>query len=89
MDLDALSGVIAYRHTGPHVTTVTASFDRISLARPLDELCDLELSGQVMHVGKSSMEISLQVAKASGEHTGEVLLSCACTMVSLDPATRK
>jgi acyl-coenzyme A thioesterase 9 len=89
MDLDALSGVIAYRHTGPHVTTVTASFDRISLTKPLNEICDLELSGRVMHVGKSSMEISLQVAKASGPSTGEILLSCACTMVSLDPVTKK
>ena len=29
MDLDALAGVIAYRHTGEGVSTVTAAVDRI------------------------------------------------------------
>ena len=29
MDLDALSGVVAYRHTGEGVSTVTAAVDRI------------------------------------------------------------
>lgn len=47
MDLDALSGVIAYKHTGESVTTVTAAVDRITINHPLEELCDLELSGQV------------------------------------------
>jgi acyl-coenzyme A thioesterase 9 len=51
MDLDALSGVVAYKHTGEHVTTVTAAFDRISLTNRLDTICDLELSGQVTYVG--------------------------------------
>ncbi|KAF2673716.1 Thioesterase/thiol ester dehydrase-isomerase [Microthyrium microscopicum] len=91
MDLDALSGVIAYKHTGEGVTTVTASFDRISITHPLKEVCDLELSGQVTHVGKSSMEIGLQVAAAAtnGQKSGAILLSCSCTMVSLNPETRK
>lgn len=31
MDLDALSGVIAYRHTGEGVMTVTAAVDRINI----------------------------------------------------------
>lgn len=47
MDLDALSGVIAYKHTGETVTTVTAAVDRITINHPLKQLCDLELSGQV------------------------------------------
>ena len=68
MDLDALSGVIAYKHTGEYVTTVTAAVDRITINHPLKQLCDLELSGQVTYAtGRSSMEISLQVAKAPGE----------------------
>lgn len=94
MDLDALSGVVAYKHTGDSVTTVTAACDRITINHPLTEICDLELSGQVTYAtGRSSMEISLQVAKAPGE--GEkvkpenVLLTCTFTMVSLDPATKK
>lgn len=94
MDLDALSGVIAYKHTGDDVTTVTAAFDRITINRPLEEICDLELSGQVTYAtGRSSMEISLQVAKApeTGQRAKpeDILITCSCTMVSLDPGTRK
>jgi acyl-coenzyme A thioesterase 9 len=49
------------------VTTVTAAFDRIIINHALTEICDLELSGMVTHTGRSSMEISLQVAKAPKE----------------------
>lgn len=94
MDLDALSGVVAYKHTGDAVTTVTAAVDRITINYPLRSICDLELSGQVTYAtGRSSMEISLQVAKApeTGQEIRkeEVLLTCTFTMVSLDPATKK
>jgi acyl-coenzyme A thioesterase 9 len=83
MDLDALSGIVAYRHTGESVTTVTAAVDRIVIKHPLKEICmfahcrsgslilmiqgDLELSGQVTFTGRSSMEIQMQVAKAPTE----------------------
>lgn len=94
MDLDALSGIIAYKHTGDAVTTVTAAFDRITINHPLTEICDLELSGKVSYAtGRSSMEISLQVAKArkEGEEVKpeDVMITCQCTMVSLDPGTKK
>ena len=94
MDLDALSGIVAYKHTGDAVTTVTAAVDRINIKHPLHSICDLELSGKVTFAtGRSSMEISLQVAKApeSGQKVNEddVLLTCAFTMVSLDPVTKK
>jgi acyl-coenzyme A thioesterase 9 len=94
MDLDALSGVIAYKHTGDAVTTVTAACDRITINHPLTEICDLELSGQVTYAsGRSSMEITIQVAKAPAEGQrappSDVLLTCTFTMVSLDPGTRK
>ncbi|KAG9235458.1 mitochondrial putative acyl-coenzyme A thioesterase 9 [Amylocarpus encephaloides] len=94
MDLDALAGVIAYKHTGDSVMTVTAAVDRITLKRPLNEICDLELSGRVTFAtGRSSMEISLQVTKAPAEgqtaKEEDVLLTCAFTMVSLDPTTKK
>jgi acyl-coenzyme A thioesterase 9 len=87
MDLDALAGVIAYKHTGDSVMTVTAAVDRITLTRPLNEICDLELSGQVTFAtGRSSMEVSLQVAKAAAEgetvKEKDVLMTCAFTMVS-------
>ncbi|KAF2085883.1 Thioesterase/thiol ester dehydrase-isomerase [Saccharata proteae CBS 121410] len=94
MDLDALSGVVAYKHTGDDVTTVTAACDRITIQHPLTEICDLQLSGQVTYAtGRSSMEISLQVAKAPEEgqavKSEDVLLNCTFTMVSLDPGTKK
>lgn len=94
MDLDALSGVIAYKHTGEGVSTVTAAFDRITINHPLTEICDLELSGQVSYAaGGSSMEISLQVAKApkDGQEVKQqdVMITCQCTMVATDPATKR
>jgi acyl-coenzyme A thioesterase 9 len=95
MDLDALSGVVAYKHTGEGVTTVTAAVDRITIKNPLKEICDLELSGQVTFAtGRSSMEVSLQIAKApfsQAERVKEedVFMTCAFTMVSLDPTTKK
>ncbi|PNS14037.1 hypothetical protein CAC42_6550 [Sphaceloma murrayae] len=94
MDLDALSGVVAYRHTGDSVTTVTAACDRIVINNPLTEICDLEYSGRVTYAtGRSSMEISVQVAKAPqpGHQVSEsdVLLTCQFTMVSLDKNTKK
>ena len=94
MDLDALSGVVAYKHTGEGVTTVTAAVDRITIKRALKEICDLELSGQVSYAtGRSSMEVTLQIAKAPVEGTtvqdSDILLTCAFTMVSLDPSTKK
>ncbi|MCJ1324476.1 hypothetical protein MMC10_001138 [Thelotrema lepadinum] len=94
MDLDALSGIIAYKHTGDHVMTVTAGLDRIVIKNQLTKICDLELSGEVTFAtGRSSMEISCQVAKApeQGAHRtpDDVLLTCTFTMVSLDPNTKK
>ncbi|KKZ60261.1 hypothetical protein EMCG_05018 [[Emmonsia] crescens] len=94
MDLDALAGVVAYGHTGDSVMTVTAAVDRITIEHTLKEICDLELSGQVTYAtGRSSMEISLQVAKAPVEgqpvKEEDVLITCAFTMVSLDPKTKR
>ncbi|KAK2813125.1 hypothetical protein FQN50_000802 [Emmonsiellopsis sp. PD_5] len=104
MDLDALAGVVAYGHTGDSVMTVTAAVDRIVMEHTLKEICDLELSGQVTYAtGRSSMEISLRVAKAPKTKTSadgkkvvveevkseDVLITCAFTMVSLDPVTKK
>lgn len=88
MDLDALAGVIAYKHTGDSVMTVTAAVDRITLKAPLKEICDLELSGQVTFAtGRSSMEVSIQVAKAPEEgktvKEDDVLMTCAFTMVGI------
>ncbi|KAK8034559.1 hypothetical protein PG993_009554 [Apiospora rasikravindrae] len=94
MDLDALSGIIVYKHTGPGVTTVTAALDRITIAHPLTEICDLEYSGQVTYAsGRSSLEITCKVARARPEgepsKPEDVLLTCTFTMVALDSTTKK
>jgi acyl-coenzyme A thioesterase 9 len=94
MDLDALSGIIVYKHTGPGVTVVTAALDRITIAHPLIEICDLEYSGQVTYAsGRSSAEITCRVARARPEgepsKPEDVLLTCTFTMVALDPCTKK
>lgn len=94
-DLDALAGVIAYNHSGPAPTIVTAAVDRISIINPLDKWCDLHLSGFVSYVGSSSMEVSLE-ARRVDETTGKavegqagLLLTCAFTMVARNPVTGK
>lgn len=94
MDLDALAGIIAYKHTGEGVQVVTAACDRISIENPLTELCDLEYSGQVTYAtGRSSMEITCKVSKAPAEgqvsRPEDILLTCMFTMVALDPETKK
>jgi acyl-coenzyme A thioesterase 9 len=94
MDLDALSGIIVYKHTGPGVTTVTAALDRITIAHPLTEICDLEYSGQVTYAtGRSSVEITCKVARAREEgepsKPEDMLLTCTFTMVALDPVTKR
>ncbi|KAF2966860.1 hypothetical protein GQX73_g6714 [Xylaria multiplex] len=94
MDLDALSGVVVYKHTGPGVTTVTAALDRITIAHPLTEICDLEYSGQVTYAsGRSSVEVTCKVARAREEgepsKPEDVLLTCTFTMVALDPETKR
>jgi acyl-coenzyme A thioesterase 9 len=94
MDLDALSGIVVYKHTGPGVTTVTAALDRVTISRPLTEVCDLEYSGQVTYAtGRSSVEITCRVSRARGDdepsRPEDVLLTCTFTMVALDPATRR
>lgn len=93
MDLDALAGIVAARHTGDGVSNVTAAVDRITIEHPLMEICDLELSGQVTYAtGRSSMEVSVQVSKARPEgeaaQPDDVFITCAFTMVSLDPVTK-
>ncbi|PSR80513.1 HotDog domain-containing protein [Coniella lustricola] len=94
MDLDALSGIIVYKHTGPGVTVVTAALDRITISHPLTEITDLEYSGQVTYAtGRSSLEITCRVARARPEgepsKPEDVLLTCTFTMVALDPETKK
>ncbi|KAF3915918.1 hypothetical protein AA313_de0204914 [Arthrobotrys entomopaga] len=87
MDLDALAGVIAYKHAGEECTIVTAAVDRISLLHPPTSFCDMELRGMVTWTSnRSSMEISLEVV---AKEENKTVLTCQFTMVALDPVTKK
>ena len=66
-DLDALAGNVAHAHASDEdpstrpLVLVTASVDRIRLDRPLALDADMTLSGEVVYVGSSSMEIRMKV----------------------------
>ncbi|KAJ8097002.1 HotDog domain-containing protein [Lipomyces tetrasporus] len=86
-DLDALAGVIAYKHCAPaEPTIVTASVDRISLLKRLTVLEDVELSGNVTWTGRSSMEITI---KARTVPDNDVFLTANFTFVARHPITGK
>lgn len=66
-DLDALAGNVATSHVDDHnanterLSLVTASVDKIAQKHPLCITDDIELSGQVIWVGKSSLVIMMTV----------------------------
>lgn len=103
-DLDALAGVIAYKHCSPaQPVIVTASVDRIYMKKRLDAIEELNvtLSGNVTWTGRSSMEITIRAAThtedlsvnstLSPEDIKEenVFLTANFTFVARDPATKK
>jgi acyl-coenzyme A thioesterase 9 len=70
-DLDALAGTISVKHcsdddnsTRP-LLLVTASVDRIMLKRPISVDIDLKIVGSVIWVGRSSIEIQLEVTHST------------------------
>ncbi|ANB12724.1 hypothetical protein AWJ20_992 [Sugiyamaella lignohabitans] len=103
-DLDALAGVIAYRHCSPaEPVIVTASVDRIYMLKRLDDIskCNVTLSGSVTWTGRSSMEITIKAATHTEDfevgrdlteqdiRDDEVFLTANFTFVARDPETKK
>jgi acyl-coenzyme A thioesterase 9 len=94
-DLDALAGSIAYLHCDDNMaetlplTIVTASVDRIDLLGRIvcDE--DYKISGNVTYVGKSSMEISMQLEILNDLKDNKPILLAKFVMVARDPITGK
>lgn len=82
-DLDALAGAISVKHcsndddTTRPLLVVTASVDKIVLKKPIRVDADLKISGSVIWVGRSSIEIQLQVIQST---EGD---SCASDVVAL------
>ncbi|KAL5583544.1 hypothetical protein UlMin_015986 [Ulmus minor] len=73
-DLDALAGTIAFKHccnddgTTRPLLLVTASVDKMVLKKPISVDIDLSIVGAVTWVGRSSMEIQLEVIQLKNEN---------------------
>eukprot|EP01034_Spumella_vulgaris_P037816 gene37816-46659_t len=62
--LDGLAGDVSYRHCGGRqddLTIVTASVDGMKASSLIDIKNDLKLQGYLTYVGKSSMEVSIDI----------------------------
>ncbi|KAI3798073.1 hypothetical protein L1987_33341 [Smallanthus sonchifolius] len=97
-DLDALAGTISFKHCFNYASMadslllVTASVDKMVIKKPILVDTDLKIVGAVTWVGRSSMEIQLEVLQSNGE-TSDPLDSQALvanfTFVGRDSKTGK
>ncbi|KAL1558720.1 Acyl-coenzyme A thioesterase 2, chloroplastic [Salvia divinorum] len=96
-DLDALAGTISVKHCADDDSTtrplylVTASVDKMVLKKPISVDIDLRISGAVTWVGRSSIEIQLDVTQPptqSAEATDSVVLTATFIFVARDYKTR-
>ncbi|WOL04452.1 hypothetical protein Cni_G13173 [Canna indica] len=97
-DLDALAGTIAVKHCSDDDSTtrplllVTASVDKMVLKKPLRVDTDLKIAGAVTWVGRSSIEIQIQVTQAHQDNSQSldaVALTANFTFVARDSKTGK
>lgn len=96
-DLDALAGTISVKHCSDEDSTtrplilVTASVDKIVLKKPISVNIDLTIVGSVIWVGRSSIEIQLEVtqSKQEGSDSDSVVLTANFIFVARDSKTGK
>ncbi|OIW10149.1 hypothetical protein TanjilG_27900 [Lupinus angustifolius] len=97
-DFDALAGTIAFKHCSNEDGTVmplllvTASVDRMVLKKPIHIDADLTIVGAVTWVGRSSMEIQLELiqpAQGNPNISDTPALVANFTFVARDSATEK
>ncbi|KAE8730553.1 putative calcium ion binding protein [Hibiscus syriacus] len=97
-DLDALAGTISVKHCSDDDSTtrplllVTASVDKIVLKRPISVDIDLKIVGSVIWVGRSSIEIQLEVIQSTKENcdvSDSVALMANFIFVARDSKTGK
>ena len=92
-DLDSLAGNIAFAHVDDddpstiEPTLVTASVDSIRVKRRLSLNDDIVLSGEVTHVGRSSLEISMRIEESDKKKPPAV--QARFTFVARDRETGK
>ncbi|KAL9710573.1 hypothetical protein Ac2012v2_006111 [Leucoagaricus gongylophorus] len=99
--LDSLAGSISYKHMlGPTVQTlgriqehgfyiVTASVNRLDMLASLNPSRDLRLSGQVIYVGNSSMEVVVKMEAIGNDLPEETVLIGRFSMVCRDANTHR
>ncbi|XVF72347.1 hypothetical protein PTKIN_Ptkin12aG0114400 [Pterospermum kingtungense] len=97
-DLDALAGTISVKHCSDDDKTtrplllVTASVDKIVLKKPISVDIDLKIVGSVIWVGRSSIEIQLDVIQSTKEDShlsDSVALTANFIFVARDSKTGK
>ncbi|KAF7825912.1 acyl-coenzyme A thioesterase 9, mitochondrial-like [Senna tora] len=97
-DLDALAGTISVKHCSDDDCTtrplllVTASVDKIVLKKPISVDHDLKIVGSVIWVGRSSIEIQLDVTQSSEDDPDTsdlVALTANFIFVARDSKTQK
>ncbi|KAL6548660.1 Acyl-coenzyme A thioesterase 4, mitochondrial [Orobanche gracilis] len=97
-DLDALAGTISFKHCSSEDSStrplilVTASVDKMVLRKPIRVDTDLTIMGAVTWVGRSSMEIQLEVTQPSRESSDPsdaLALTANFTFVARDSKTGK
>ncbi|XWS75970.1 hypothetical protein CRYUN_Cryun01aG0137000 [Craigia yunnanensis] len=97
-DLDALAGTISVKHCSDDDSTtrplllVTASVDKIVLKKPISVDINLKIVGSVIWVGRSSIEIQLEVlhsTKEDSDVSDSVALTANFIFVARDSKTGK
>lgn len=97
-DLDALAGTIAVKHCSDEDSTtrplllVTASVDKMELKKPICVDTDLKIAGAVTYVGRSSIDIQIEVTQVdqdSDMQSDPIALTANFTFVARDSMTGK
>ncbi|CAN6175015.1 unnamed protein product [Urochloa humidicola] len=97
-DLDALAGTIAVKHCSDEDSTtrpllvVTASVDKMELKKPIRVDADLKIAGAVTYVGRSSIDIQIEVTQVDqdGDNQSDpIALTANFTFVARDSKTGK
>ncbi|ONK72377.1 uncharacterized protein A4U43_C04F18780 [Asparagus officinalis] len=97
-DLDALAGTIAFKHCSDDDSTtrplllVTACVDKMVLKKPIRVDTDLKITGAVTWVGRSSLDIQIEVTQLDEDNSkalDPVALTANFTFVARDSKTGK
>ncbi|ORX65452.1 Thioesterase/thiol ester dehydrase-isomerase [Basidiobolus meristosporus CBS 931.73] len=96
-DLDRLAASVAYKHNDDgcggwqSLIIMTAAVDRIDILKRFDTRHDFKLSGKVIYVGYSSMEVLMKIETVpnSPKESSDTILVARFTMVSKDKKTLK